>query len=91
MTAVLGIQHHRFVWQFILTSTQSGKMLYQLLRHRLNAADHAAFVVRLLTGGFHQQVRLNVTNATKAVNCRRISFLPQGDNVEALFRVGFHR
>ena len=47
VTGVFELQHHGIAGQFILTSTGSGKMFHQMLRHRLNAADYAAFVVRL--------------------------------------------
>ena len=39
------LQHHRFVRQFIPVIADMRKMFYQMLRHRLNAADHARFIV----------------------------------------------
>src|ERR1035437_3584004 len=53
MTRLVELPHHRFVRQFILASTGSGKMFYQMLRHRLNTADHAAFIISLFEGSFH--------------------------------------
>ncbi len=47
------LQHYRFIWQFVPASSGSGEVPYQILRHRLNTADHAALVVRLFEGSFH--------------------------------------
>lgn len=52
------LQHYRFVGQFILPGTGSGKMFDQMPRHRLNSADHAVFVVGLFKGGFHRAANL---------------------------------
>ena len=49
---MIELQHLRFVWQFILTRTGTGKIPHQMLRRRLNAADHAASVVPLIEGSF---------------------------------------
>ena len=50
---MIELQHLRFVWQFILTHTGTGKMFHQMLRRRLNTADHASSVVPLFKGSFH--------------------------------------
>ena len=50
---MIELQHLRFVWQFILTRTGTGKMFHQMLRRRLNTADHASSVVPLFKGSFH--------------------------------------
>ena len=49
---MIKLQHLRFVWQFILTRTGIGKIPHQMLRRRLNAADHAVSVVPLFKGSF---------------------------------------
>lgn len=46
------LQHYRLARQFIPDIADSGKMLYQMLRYRLNTADHAHFVVRMFKGCF---------------------------------------
>ena len=35
-------------------SSPEAEMFHQMLRHRLDAADYAPFMVRLTKGGFHR-------------------------------------